>query len=337
MTALSKYQRLESTGLWRESPNAQLREVIVSFGDATLILSDKTETALTHWSLAALRRLNPRQRPAIFTPDPDGTETLEIEEDLMIRSIEKVISAVSRKRPHPGRLRLSGLVLSVATVFALAVFWLPGALVNHTANVVPDVTRQALGRQLLDNIQRLSGRPCNSPGGVGALSALQRRLAPDFNQIVILRSGVTESAHLPGGIILMNRALVEDYETPEVPAGFILAEAQRAETVDPLKRLLHVLGPVATLRLLTSGTIPDDALTTYAEDLLTTQHAALDQDDLLTRFQTAGVSSTPFAYAVDVSGEATLTLIEADPTPQGQARQVLSDGDWVSLQNICIE
>ena len=56
MTALTQYQRLESSGLWREAPDAQRREVIVTFGDASIIITDKNERPLTHWSLAALIR-----------------------------------------------------------------------------------------------------------------------------------------------------------------------------------------------------------------------------------------------------------------------------------------
>lgn len=52
MTALEQYQRLEAAGTWRETRKAGLRDVIVSFGDATLILSDpRSETPLAHWSL----------------------------------------------------------------------------------------------------------------------------------------------------------------------------------------------------------------------------------------------------------------------------------------------
>ncbi len=42
-TALDRYLRLEATGFWREAPGAQPREVIVSFGRTTLLLSDLEE------------------------------------------------------------------------------------------------------------------------------------------------------------------------------------------------------------------------------------------------------------------------------------------------------
>ena len=68
MTALSKYARLEATGLWRAGPDEQRREVIVSIGDATLVISNLKDQALAHWSLAAVDRktacyLPPRRRP----------------------------------------------------------------------------------------------------------------------------------------------------------------------------------------------------------------------------------------------------------------------------------
>jgi len=42
MTALEKYERLEATGLWRETTESQSIEVLVTFGNASLILSDFT-------------------------------------------------------------------------------------------------------------------------------------------------------------------------------------------------------------------------------------------------------------------------------------------------------
>ena len=68
-TALTQFQRLEAAGSWRPAPGEKLREVIVSIGEATLILSDpKSDAPLTHWSLPAVERLNPSVTPAIYTP-----------------------------------------------------------------------------------------------------------------------------------------------------------------------------------------------------------------------------------------------------------------------------
>ena len=139
MTALTKYARLEATGLWRPTPEAQRREVIVSIGAATLVISDLKDQALTHWSLAAVERGNAGQRPAIYHPDGDPGETLELpdNETEMIEAIETLRRAINRGRPHPGRLRWVGMLATLAVAGALAVFWLPGALRAPARTVVP--------------------------------------------------------------------------------------------------------------------------------------------------------------------------------------------------------
>jgi hypothetical protein len=76
MTVLEQYKRLEATGLWREAPDAQRREVIVSLGDATLMISTFSEIALTHWSLPAVARLNPGRQPALYAPGAEAEERL---------------------------------------------------------------------------------------------------------------------------------------------------------------------------------------------------------------------------------------------------------------------
>ena len=52
-------------------------------------------------------------------------------------------------------------------------------------------------------------------------------------------------------------------------------------------------------------------------------------------FAAAQLPSTPFAYAVDVTGEETLGLIEADPMQGRSVEPILSDAEWISLQGIC--
>ncbi|SMX32134.1 hypothetical protein [Actibacterium lipolyticum] len=336
MTALTEFERLESSGLWREGSEAQRRDVIVSFGDASLVLSDLRERVLTHWSLAAVTRLNPGTTPALFGPGADADETLEIEDEVMIDAITKVTSAIERARPHRGRLRLYLLGAGLVLLAALMVFWMPGALRQHTASVVPPSVRTDIGHTLLARIGRVSGQPCHTAQGDRALAQLSTRLlGAGKNGIVVLPAGVTQAAHLPGGLTLLNRAMVEDYEDADVAAGFILAEAERAAQQDPLDRLLKAVGTVPTFKLLTTGALSNEVLNDYAESLLTAPPATLSDEVLLARFEAAGVPSSPYAYALDLTGETVLGLIEADPM-RGQTRKpVLADSDWVRLQGIC--
>jgi hypothetical protein len=339
MTALSEYQRLEASGLWRASPEDQRSDVIVSIGESSLVICNIREKPLAHWSLAAIQRANPGRMPAIYHPDGDPGETLELAEDekAMIEAIEKLRAAVERRRPHPGRLRLVMLGASFLAVVALAVFWLPGAARHHALTVVPDVKRAEIGGDLMGQLQRITGPACRSTEGRTALNRLARRLpAPRGpGRLDVVRSGVRTTIHLPGGTILINRTLVEDHEEPDVVAGYIVAERLRAQLTDPLDDLLSHAGFRATFRLLTTGQIDPASLETYAQHLLKSPRPQPKTDSLIEAFGAWRVRSTPYAYALDISGESTLPLIEADPFASDAPEPLLSDADWLRLQGIC--
>ncbi|WP_368074472.1 hypothetical protein [Celeribacter baekdonensis] len=59
MIALTEFDRLEASALWRPEGDTQRVEVIVSVGEATLTLSDIKGRVLTHWSLPAVIRVSP--------------------------------------------------------------------------------------------------------------------------------------------------------------------------------------------------------------------------------------------------------------------------------------
>ncbi len=122
MTALDRYVRLESDALWRASPDVQRRDVTLSFGDATLVITDHAGRPLAHWSLPALTRQNPDETPAIYTPDEGGSEMLEIADTIMVAAIEEVQAALLKSRPKPGKLRhwlTAGLIAAGVAVLML--------------------------------------------------------------------------------------------------------------------------------------------------------------------------------------------------------------------------
>jgi len=337
MTALNEFSRLESGGLWRADPKAQRREVTVSFGNATLVISDSAGRPLTHWSLPAVERLNPGTRPALFTPATDGLETLEIEDDLMIEAMEKVRSTVKQRRRKPGRLRNFSLLGLTAAVALLAVFWLPDALIREAQNVVPAVKRAEIGATILGHIQRVSGQSCRSDAGTAALAQLYTRTlgANAGGQVVVVPSGPDTALFLPGGLIVMTRAMIQTAEDPAVVAGHIIAATASARVRDPLAQVLKDAGIGATIALLTTGEIDSDILRAYGQTLFTSPPPRAADDILLPLFEAAQLSSTPFAFALDVTGESTLGLIEADPLQGLLQDPLLSDADWISLQGVC--
>ncbi|MFW2541495.1 hypothetical protein ACN2XU_02555 [Primorskyibacter sp. 2E107] len=339
MTALKEFDRLEATGLWRAAPEDQRREVIVSLGDATLTISSIRGEILGHWSLAAVNRANGAAIPAIYHPDGDPGETLELPEgeEVMIAGVDRLLKAIDRRRPQPGKLRLFLGLGFVAVIAAGAVFWLPSALERYAVTVVPPVKRIEIGRNLLSHMTRVTGTPCRAAEAVRPLDRLALRLLGPGREgsVVVVPQGVRESVHLPGGLILLNRSVIEDHEDPDVAAGYILAETVRRDGSDPLADLLDHAGLLASLKLVTTGALPNEMLAEYAEILLKTDQAPARSAPLLEAFAAAEVRSTPYAYARDITGESTLPLIEADPRAGLASREVLSDADWVRLQGIC--
>lgn len=329
MTALSEYQRLESTGIWREAPEAQRREVIVAFGDATLVISDdRSARALAHWSLPALSRLNPGSEPALYAPGTDADEELEIDDPTMIAAIEKVRAALVARRPHPGRLRLwvvSGLTAAVA---ALGLFWLPGALIAHAAAVAPPAQRAKIGSMVLAELSTLTGAPCESTPARRVLDELAGRLVPG-GTIVLLPTALNGALALPGQTLALGVPLVQRYDGPEIAAGHLLAAELGAAGDAPLMAALRWAGLRAAFQMLTTGELPDAALKGFGQHLLTTSPPPPDMADMAARLIEAGVDPIPYLKSLGRSEPFTLDA----PPPQ----PLMSDGDWVTLQGACLQ
>ncbi|NNJ68329.1 MAG: hypothetical protein HKP54_09850 [Boseongicola sp.] len=334
MTVLAKYQRLESEGVWRADEEAQRRDIIVSIGEATLTLTDLNEVALTHWSLPAIRRQNPGTRPAVYAPGEDTPETLEIADDEMIDAVEKVLRAVRKQGRHPGRLRnliyggLSVLVL------VLAVFWLPGALSRYASHIIPEETRDNIGARLAADVERLTGAHCEDPTALAALNRLSQRLFPDATpQVLVLPSALETTQHLPGGTLLVSHKLVEDFETVDVLAGYLLAENLRRRTFDPFERLLKGAGLTAAFGLLTTGDISEDDLRAHAEALIVAEPLELTGDGLAAEFVQSEVKPDAYITAAAPPPQASETLSNA--SAQIPTSPLLTDSEWIALQQIC--
>jgi hypothetical protein len=338
MTALQKYDRIEAAGLWRAHPEARAIDVILSLGDATLTINDMRDRALAHWSLGALVRQNPNAMPAIFHPEGDETETLELAEDetQMIDALMQIISAVEKRRPRRGRLRLWSILGITALVGISGVMFVPDILRHHALRVVPLAKRAEIGQSILTHLSSSLGPKCRATRQAEtALINLQHRLFESGPTLHVVPSGINETLSLPGKIILIGHPLVEDFDEPDPLAGFILAANLTLKASDPLDNLLKSIGMRGTLRLLTTGQINAPQLASYAKSLLRQNQERPSAEVLAPVFQDAGVRMAPYAYAIDITGETTLDLIEAGQFQTDGTRPILSDADWIRLQGIC--
>lgn len=344
MTALDRFARLEGLGLWAGSREDQRREVVVSFGDATLVISDsRSMQVLSHWSLPAVERLNPGKRPALYSPDGDPGEVLEIDDPLLIDALKEMQAALKPARSLVARLRRPLLAgISIATLIGAALI-VPKALVEHTASVVPMPKRVEFAETVRNDLLRGGAVACQSLYGERALGALQEALFQLPARIVVMRNLPTERPrvqHIMGRLFILDARLLDDAASPEALGGAILLAAQRSAEEDPLQPLLRHAGVVATFRLLTTGDLPERTLRGYAASVYRTDLATPALDPLLERFSRVELSTRPF---VDNPGplDPSLAALESDlrnrdPMASEPARMgLLSDGQWVSLLNIC--
>jgi hypothetical protein len=338
MTALRKYQRLECGGLWRETPQDQRREVLVRFGEATLILSDpKSGSAVSHWSLPAVVRITKGEGPQLFAPGADADESLELDDPDMIAALGEVRHAVLAATARPGRLRNVLLAGAAGLVVLAAAVWLPGALVRHTASVVPPAQRADIGQRVLDDLARVTGANCNNQLGLQALAALSERVfgPVDTPILYVMPEAVDQPLHLPGDVILLPRKLVEKADGPEAAAGAALVERLRSKTRDPIIPLLEYAGLRATFQFLTTAELPDTALGGYGEAMLRAAPLRLPDTSLIAAFEAAQVPATPYALAIDPDGAVTGGLVSGDPYKGLAPSPLISDEAWIALQGIC--
>lgn len=337
MTVLPNYDRLEASGTWRESSDASPRDVIVTFGKTTIVLSDpKTSKVLAHWSLPAIHYRNPAKKPAVFSPLPEGDETLEVDDETMIKAITQVHQVIASRKSQPGRVRGVALAGLVAVVVVAGLIFVPDVIIRHAAKVAPIPTRVELGQKILRDLTQSTGPVCAASASEDAIHALTRRI-PGTSQIAVVPDALKGGLRLPGGLTVLGRDTIEGPDTPEVAAGYLIAAATQARARDPLLHFLNWAGVGTSIRLLTTGNLPTKDIKGYGASLLRNPPEPLPPKALLQAFDDAGVSSTPYAFARDPSGESVLRLIEADPFKGAPApRAVLDDSEWVALQEICM-
>ena len=303
MTALKDYERLESTALWREAEDRPAREVILSLGEATLTISDGSGAPIGHWSLPAIERIDGGEGPpGRFRPGPNAPESLEISDELMIAALDRLRQAIERRRPRPGRLRIWAALLALGGFAALMIFWLPGAMISHTASLVPPAERGQIGARILAAIEGGGARLCTGELGRAALSRLQARLLPDMPGRVEVLQDLGTRAHLPGGIILLPASLLDDDPGPPAFSGALLAEAGRIRQRDPLDALLQRAGLLPALHLLVTGDLGEEVIRGEAARILSLKAPGGDG---------------------------------APPPAPPPSPAVLSDDEWLSLQQIC--
>ena len=257
MTAFQRYIRLEAPGVWRETPEAQPREVVVSFGHTTLVLADFDDRLLGHWALAGVVTLGREAGATVYSMTADGTETLAIRDREMIAAIAAVSRSLDPPAPPPARRRMPLALLLVLAVLAAAGLVAPRLLLGETARLIlPDKAAELGDRMLIAAIER-RGPPCAGVGGARALGVLAAHLVPvNPPRLRVMDLGDLPAAALPGRTVLIGREALEAAEAPTDLAGWI----DGALAGDPVAALAREAGMLEDLRYMLTGDFGEAAL-----------------------------------------------------------------------------
>jgi hypothetical protein len=248
-------------------------------------------------------------------PRGDASESLELTDPDMIAALEHGAQAVQAAVARPGRLRGMILAGTAAGPGAGGTFWLPGALVTHTASVVPFAQRAEIGQRVLDDLSRVTGAPCNNQLRAASAGRLSERVfgPVDTPILYVLPEGVEVPLHLPGDVIILPRRLIENAERPgsrrRCRAGRAAARQGRRPDCPPA----GICRAPRDVPASDHGGLPDSALSGYGEAALRTTPELLDTDVLILAFKAAQIPATPYALAIDPDGAPRRALAEGDP------------------------
>ena len=336
MTALKKYQRLECTGLWRSDLSAQRREVILSFGKATLVLTDSQNRVLSHWSLAAVEVQKGKMGQATLRPGLDAEESIEISDKVMLEALLKVRKEINQTGPHPGKLRLIIAIVTLIAISSVTIFLGPPALVSYASKVLPDAKLLQLTEALGERIGQLAGPYCKNPEGTNAAQKLTKRLkSKNLRQISVLPGRRDKAIVLPGGMVILFENMINTTNNPEVTAGYILSALADYEYEEPVQLHLSKVGFPISLSLIMSNQLSKPQIDKLAKNALALSPNPASNSTILNSFRTTKVSSTPFARIL--SDKNSEYLINNDPYPENSPNLVLPDGAWLGLQAICLK
>ena len=335
MEKLSDFQVLECMGRWSRFPNDPGLDVVVKVDQSLLTIVDKDDRAIVTWTYDAIRRLNPNSsqgEPARYSPDLEGSESLEIQDGSMISVVDDIISKYVEPEFRTG-LSLRGFLMfvGIGSLAAVLLVVFSNAIASQMAGLIPDKERQEIGERILFSFIDAKGGECLTARGAQAMTHLSQRLFPsETYDIRIVPDSSVRSLMLPGSILVLGNWLLEAHDGPELIAGYALAAAVASRRRDPFEAFLGSAGIGVAVYLALGKGVSDEVVQDFAYTVAADGPVRVDEDELLAEFQRAGFSIAPFAHYSNRS-----PLVGRNPSP-GSYEPLLDDGEWLRLRDICL-
>ncbi|MEL6477123.1 MAG: M48 family metallopeptidase [Pseudomonadota bacterium] len=371
MTALDQYARLEAGARYFDGISSKPQDVIVSFGERTLVIHSFSGGINAHWPLASLRALESSDSTTFqLVPHRDSDERLVLSDPDMMRAIRAVCPDLMR-REVDGRGVRRALFWgggALGAVF-LMVFVIVPALAGQLAYLIPPEREQQLGDAVAKQVQSfldVTGEDayCTEAEGLEALAKMTARLErqndlPYPIRVDVLNHELVNAFAMPGGRIILFRGLIDEAETPEEVAGVLAHEIAHVVHRDPTVGVFRAAGTAGILGLLLGDVFGGAIVVAMSEAVINASY----QREVETRadetaylmLAEAGLPSAPFSQFFirlaeehgDVDG--VLKYLASHPGLKGRAARaaaadeiggasftpVLNDRDWVAMREMC--
>lgn len=373
MTALSDYTKLEAVARYFDGQSAQPREVVLSFGGRSLVIVGLDDRAIAHWPLATLRSLgDPAETAVQLVPDPNSDERVVLEDREMIDAIGHVCPDLyHREVDKPGLRRAAFWGIGAIASVVLIVLVLIPMLADQVADYIPPEREQALGDAIAEQIGDLladqtSDRPaiCTEPAGAVALVRMTQRISATADlpyplKVNVLNTRMVNAVAMPGGRILIFQGLIDAADSPEEVAGVLAHEIAHVVNRDPTRGVLRAAGTAGIIGLLLGDVFGATVIAAASDAVLNARHQRTAEtlaDEMAYQLMTdAGLPTTPladfFLKLYEDHGDSTgpFKYLASHPALSGRAERataadqighntfepVLTDRDWLALQNIC--
>ena len=373
MTALDDYAKLEAAARYFDGVSARPREVVLSFGERTLMIVGYDDLPIAHWPLASLRGVgDPGGRVTQLVPDLASDERVALDDPEMIDAINRVCPNLYHRPPSRRKLRRVAVwsAAALASVALILLILIP-ALADRLAVYVPPEREQALGDAIAAKIGDIlggdAGSPtlvCTAPEGTRALERMVGRLTPPSGlpyplRVSVIDNPLVNAVALPGGRVLVFRGLLEVAETPEEVAGVLAHEFGHVINRDPTRGVLRAAGTAGIIGIMLGDVFGASVIAAASDAILNAKHqreAEILADEAAYRsLASAGLPSRSFARFFErldaqhgaVAGP--LRYVASHPGAAGRAERaaaadtigdgtftpVLTDRDWIALGNIC--
>ena len=333
MTALDQFDRLESLGQWRKGHDNDAREVVVKFGKSTLVIEAEPDVPLAHWSLAALQKVEETPDYVSFRVDRDSDEYLTIDDPIMREAIDIVMANhLATGTPVPRRRSFvwAGWTLLLLGGLTALVFF---GLNQVVYTLISPEQADRIAVEMVPRIEERTGPACRNEPGQRALNVIAARLSVDRPvNIRVIDLGDRHVLDLPGGTVILNRATVEAARSEAELAGWAALGLSEPNPEIALQGLFDEGVSLDALTFLANGTVSGTAYERAVNRLLINGSSIgmPSPDRLSSLLEKAEIPASPLSAALRREN-----LVLQITGSQGPEKPVLTDDQWVALQQIC--